>query len=162
MPPLVEVLKVGMSTHYRIINSIPKKWDGIGHTMSRGFLLRWDKACKKVKWLDGNILSNPPDVLRPQFQNWNKWFNICNCKQAQDTSQRAQCSEKESAKGTYSSITGISTQTENHQQDIPVLDFSPKTDNFWRSLDHTVLCLNMLNHGQKAISFNQLGKGISS
>ena len=30
MPPLVEVLKVGMSMHCRIINSIPKRWDCIG------------------------------------------------------------------------------------------------------------------------------------
>ena len=49
MPPIVEILKVGMSTHCRIINSIPKRWDGIGTTIGnfKGFLLGWDKACKK-------------------------------------------------------------------------------------------------------------------
>ena len=82
MQPLVEVFKVGMSTHRRIINSIPKRWDGIGTSKGkdRGFLFQWDKACNNIKWLDGNILSNQNDILKPVYQNWNKGFMVCKCK----------------------------------------------------------------------------------
>ena len=72
VPPLIEILCVGMSTHCRIRNSVPTKWDGQGTTKGqfKGFLLQWDLACSKVDWLDGSLPTNQSDQLCLQFQNW--------------------------------------------------------------------------------------------
>ena len=52
LPPIVEILKVGMSMQCRIIDSLPNRWNGIGTTIDgfKGFLLTWNRACKK-NWM---------------------------------------------------------------------------------------------------------------
>ena len=96
----------------------------IPKVISEASYLNGTRHAKKVKWLDGNILSNPPDILKPQFQNWNRWFNVCNCRQSQGISQKALCPEVKSETGSNSSIIGGLTQTKDQHQEFPVLDLS--------------------------------------